>query len=373
MEILLTKQEKWNQVKKLLMEGKTYREIQSNTHVSPTFITKVKIAEFGENYLESENLKKNKLSKRTQAIDLLFKGQKPYEIIKELDIDVNEVKQAQADYLQLLNLDIFSRILRDNNSSNLLIEFNNLFRIFEELKINNLEKVQEIKRLVELYPDLKYKISSLNMDIQKLLNQEKNLQQDLTNIEYNISLADSAYNARENQIQNKKIIIENLQCLFDKMKSSEAYNNLEKIIESIIKDEYWYKTSVLPLIIISVLEVIRDDPRGKAMILDYYEDSFGSIHNNKSSIKTEIEDITNHIFDNYLHIIMDINEYSQKLHDNLWKIYPHYLLSKIIQMPYFDNLSNSQNSQKDNNNNNNQFSFNFGQGLKNSNSCIYIE
>ena len=103
-EIVLTNHEKWDLVKKLLMEGKTYREIQNIAHVSPNFTTKVKIAEFGGNTVENNNLKKNKLSKRTQAIDLFYKGKTPKEVLLELDIDVDEVKKAQKDYLQLLDL-----------------------------------------------------------------------------------------------------------------------------------------------------------------------------------------------------------------------------------------------------------------------------
>src|SRR5688572_3094899 len=102
-EKVLTNQEKWNLVKELLTEGKTFREIEKIVHVSPNFITKVKIAEFGQDSVcaENENIKKNKkLSKRTQAIDLFYKGKRPYEIINELDIGIDEVKEAQKDYLK---------------------------------------------------------------------------------------------------------------------------------------------------------------------------------------------------------------------------------------------------------------------------------
>ena len=40
-------------------------------------------------------------------------------------------------------------------------------------------------------------------------------------------------------------------------------NVIKKIIESTIKEESWYPTTVLPLMIISVLEVIKNDPMGK--------------------------------------------------------------------------------------------------------------
>ena len=58
-ENILTNQEKWNLVKKLLMEGKSFREIEKIAHVSPNFITKVKKVDFGQDsvYEENENTK----------------------------------------------------------------------------------------------------------------------------------------------------------------------------------------------------------------------------------------------------------------------------------------------------------------------------
>lgn len=381
-EKVLTNLEKSNFVKELLIEGKSFREIQRIVHVSPNFITKVKIAEFGENsvYSEKENFRKNKLSKRTQAIDLFYKGKKPYEIINELDISVDEVKKAQIDYLQLLELDNISEIVQDNKDSNLLNDFYDLFMICKELGIYTIEKVQEIKELIEIYPNLEDEISCLKKENHNLKNQKNDLERVLIDTNNRISLATAINEELEDQIKNKKIILQNLEIL-EKKKSSSVYNdNIEKIIEPIIKDESWYKTTVLPLMIVSVFEVIRNDPMGKFMILDYYNYNPESIDNHKNNSKENgIEDTINYIYNNYLPIIMDINEYSQKLHQNLHKIYPPYLFSMILKIPHFDNLSNNQNDQKENendknsNNNNNQFPFNFGQKLNNNNSYIYIE
>jgi hypothetical protein len=77
------------------------------------------------------------------------------------------------------------------------------------------------------------------------------------------------------------------------------------------------------------------------MVLDYHDNNSESNYNKKIS-KNGIEDTINHIYNNYLTIILDINGYSQKLHDNIYKIYPIYLFSKILKMAQFDN-SNSIN------------------------------
>lgn len=75
-EILLTNQEKWILVKNLLIEGKTFKEIQKVAHVSPNFITKVKRAEFGENCVDSdnENLKKINYPKELKPLICFIKA-----------------------------------------------------------------------------------------------------------------------------------------------------------------------------------------------------------------------------------------------------------------------------------------------------------
>src|SRR5215211_5272980 len=330
-EKILTNLEKWNLAKELLLKGKSYREIESIVHVAPNFITKVKKAEFGESSIDSENknLKKNKkLSARTQAINLFYKKETPKEVLSELDLSVDEVKKAQIDYLQLLDLDNISEIVQDNKNSNLLNDFYNLFLIFKELGIATIEKVQEIKELVEVYPNLQYEISCLKKECYILKNQKQNLELVLNDINYKISLANASYNKIEHKIQNKKIILQNLECLIDKMQSPEAYNNFKKIIEPIIKDESWYKTTILPLMVVSVFEVIRNDPMGKFMISDFYNNDSVSLYNTNSK-DTNIDERINYICNSYLPIIMNINKYSQLLHKNLLSIYSFYLFNII--------------------------------------------
>ena len=354
---ILNNKEKWNLVQELLVEGKTYREIESIVHVSPNFITKVKIAEFGQNSVENnEKLKKNKkISKRTQAIDLFYTDKTPKEVLVELDIGVDEVKKAKQDHLQLLNFDNLSQIIQPNNG-NLLKEFYNLFMIFKELGINTIGKVRAIKDMVETYPNLTYQISNLNKDIHNLKIKKENGEQVLNDIEYKISLANASHKEIKDQIQNDKIIIQNLECLISKMKSPEVFHKFKQIIDPIIKDEFWYKANVLPLLMISVFEVLRNDPMGKNMILDYYYNNPESIFSNKNSKGTDIENITNYIYYNYLTIIMDINEYSRKLHDNICIIYPIYLFSKVLKLPHFDNSNSVQDNLQDCEiNNHNQF------------------
>jgi len=374
-EKVLTNLEKWNFVKELLIQDNSFREIQRIVHISPNFITKVKRAEFGENTVDSdnENLKKNKkLSKTTQAIDLFYKGKTSREVLLELDISIDEVKKVQADYFQLLNLDDISKMVQNNKNSNFIKEFCDLFMVFKELGIDTIEKVKEIKDLVEDYPNLNYEISNLTKEIYNLKMQKKEQEQVLSDIKSQVSLANASYNEIENQIKNKKLIIQNLECLIDRMKSPEANNNFKKLIDPIIKDEFWYKTTILPVMIISVFEVIRNDPIGKNMVLEYYNNNPESLYNNKNknSKETDIEYTINYIYNNYLPIIMDINEYSQRFHDNLHRIYPSYLFSLILKMSHFDNLYDAQKSQKKYENNNTQFSFNFNKELNNNNSYI---
>ena len=131
---------------------------------------------------------------------------------------------------------------------------------------------------------------------------------------------------------------------------------LSQIHKSLIMHCSKFTIYVLPLLMISVFEVLRNDPMGKNMILDYYYNNPESIFSNKNSKETDIENITNYIYYNYLTIIMDINEYSRKLHDNICNIYPIYLFSKVLKLPHFDNSNSVQDDLQDCEiNNHNQF------------------
>jgi len=86
------------------------------------------------------------------------------------------------------------------------------------------------------------------------------------------------------------------------------------------------------------------------MISDFYNNDSVSLYNN--SKETNIEEVISYIYYNYLPIIMDINKYSQKLHENILQIYPP---SNIIITPLFLKFTNMKNNLKecDNKNNNN--------------------
>ena len=82
---------------------------------------------------------------------------------------------------------------------------------------------------------------------------------------------------------------------------------LSQIHRSLIVHCSNFTIYVLPLLMISVFEVLRNDPVGKNMILGYYYNNPESIFSNKNSEETDIENITNYIYYNYLTTIVDIN------------------------------------------------------------------
>ncbi|HEX5187114.1 MAG TPA: hypothetical protein VFV86_09515, partial [Nitrososphaeraceae archaeon] len=208
-----------------------------------------------------------------------------------------------------------------------------------------------IKELVESYPNLKKEISNQRKVIYNLKRQNQHYGQVRNEIEYKISTANSSLQTIEYEINNKKIILENL-VILEKKKSSCVYNDnfIKKIIESTVKQESWYQTTVLPLMIISFLEVIKNDPMGEAMMIDVYNINNPSIPNNVSNKKgIDIEKLS-YIYYRYLPIITDINNYSKLLHKNLLQIYSFYLFDilKMSPLKKIDNQENNQNySDKD--------------------------
>jgi len=124
--------------------------------------------------------------------------------------------------------------------------------------------------------------------------------------------------------------------------------------------------------IVSVFEVIRNDPMGNYMLLDFNNNNNPiPIYKNSENEENDIEETIHNICNRYLPIIMDINKYSQLLHKNLLQIYSLYLFNIIKKSP-LKKLDDKENNQKEYENNkhydNNKFYHNFVNELNNNDS-----
>jgi hypothetical protein len=116
---MLTK-EKEDLIRKLLREGRTYREITKIVHCSPNEITRVKRKIMGENTDDSINMKNKSVC--SQALDLFQKGVPLIQVIIILDIEPELGKKYQEIYLGLLKSEKIVSLLKDDKDVLLKID-----------------------------------------------------------------------------------------------------------------------------------------------------------------------------------------------------------------------------------------------------------
>jgi DNA-binding CsgD family transcriptional regulator len=91
------KEEKEKRVIELHKQGKTYREIAKEEHVSPGRISSIIKKSNGEEETKP-------VSKDTQARKLFSQGKTPLEVANELDLGVEEIERIYGDFWKLNGL-----------------------------------------------------------------------------------------------------------------------------------------------------------------------------------------------------------------------------------------------------------------------------
>lgn len=214
---ILDQKQKKDLVFKCLQDDYSYREIQKRVHVSPGFITKVKKELLGEDYVFTNQSKKN--SKNTEAIDLIQHGKKPMEIALKLNIDSNEVNKAYTDYFKLNNLEKFADLIKPENGEkfNLLQMVTNTFQqkgitdsdsiLVILTKIKNIENLQkEIKHYISLK-------SSFEQEIVRLQSAVDELKQEITLKRSFSKYFDKELKTKKSEIVKEKETLEQLKRL----------------------------------------------------------------------------------------------------------------------------------------------------------------
>lgn len=179
------KSEKEDLIRKLLNEGRTYREITQIAHSSPNEIARIRKKIAGENTETNVDMK-NK-SVRSQVFDLLQKGVPLIQIIIDLDIESELALKLQDEYLSLIKKEEIVCLLKDKNK---------------------LQVTLEIAQLLQENPHLLRKIKQ-SIDIQRVtwdLMAEKN------EVEEDLKVAKDLYMRYDSQLEDmrKQILKKNI-------------------------------------------------------------------------------------------------------------------------------------------------------------------
>ena len=307
----------------MLKEGYSTREIAKEVHMSFSNIGEIKRRMFGES---ASYKKKKKLSKVTQALVLLSKNKTPIEVTIELDLDPKDVEKIYLNYLGLNGLHQLVKIHQElRNHLSDLISF---YWSFREAGADN-KPIKEIldvaDRLVDFNLEIKNRqnerknldiqIKSKNIILQNLDNEIK-VANDILSTEY--SNLDSVHN----EISHCRIQLQNLKKLIKNIENEDKYKNLEKKVEDIVMKIIDDKLINLPVVLVAVLEALRNDSSKYEIIFNYL-DAFKNDNVNGEDLQSK----ENYAFVNNMNLLQEIDKIKKKL----LKVYCNKIISEVVK------------------------------------------
>jgi SMC interacting uncharacterized protein involved in chromosome segregation len=163
-----TKQEKEEMALYMLQEGKTYRQIAKECHLSFKDISKLIKGESGQ--LEDNGVKKvSSQVKENQAIKLFNEGKSPIEVAIETQLSTEDVLMFHQKYQQLRNLDMFNQAY--NQVKGNIVPYLQLFNLMNSLGMTP----EDVARQVNTLPQLQNTKLTLRNEINDLRSQKENL------------------------------------------------------------------------------------------------------------------------------------------------------------------------------------------------------
>jgi hypothetical protein len=187
--VVLNKQEKEMLVIRLHKEGKTIREIASETHLSFTdigsIIRKIDGRDKDDGSKDIKDIKTK--STDTKALFLFTNGKKPIDVAIELDLSAAEVQNMLEEFWALN--DLHELVFVYNEIKTFLPSFLKLFHCLKERRMLNEKHISNILKYAGTdLPQLTDRVQCLTNDVINLKGQKRNLMNKL--ILWNAQLSD---------------------------------------------------------------------------------------------------------------------------------------------------------------------------------------
>ena len=272
--------------------------------------------------------KKKKLSKTAQALELFSQGKSPIEVSIELDFEPKDVEKVYLNYLGLTGLTQLVRIYQELGKY--LPDFISFYCSFNEAGADN-KKIKEILDMANRLPDLNLEIKNRQNERKILEIQIEQKKQNLQAINNHIETANNILSIKysnieslRNEANHLRRQLQNLKKLIKDVENKDD-QNLEMIVEDMVMKILADKPVNLPLVLVAVLEALRNDP-SKYEIIFTYLDTFKN-----GNIKGEdLQSKENYAFFNSMSLLQEID----KIYKKLYKVYSNKIISNIIGAEY---------------------------------------
>ena len=212
-------------IKKLLEQHKTYREIMSIAHVSPTTIKKI------ENQIKQAKTPVTR-SKRIAAFEI-FDRQRPvgsniYQVVTELDISVQDVEEFQVEYLHLKRRDKLALMLGDEKLLGLIPLHREMLR-----RGKTIDDLEEGLRLSPSVAKLEARYQELGSHIRSAQNRIIQLDNDISSFKEKSNMLEKETEYLSELKESLKQELSNSQIAVDKIKSQNEYGSIEEIAKNV--------------------------------------------------------------------------------------------------------------------------------------------
>jgi hypothetical protein len=294
--MVLTRQEKENEILQLHNQGKTYKEIAEIVRVSPRDIKPVLLKaekerekELGVNFQEGDNCgtgdrKTQKAYAFSQAYRLFSEGKTPLDVAIELSLKEPEVTRYYRQYWKLSQMHSLNIVYEEIGDS--IIHIPKIHRKIKAAGMGVDQAINLIKNANNHLPSLEQKYHKLKKDVNLLESRKSVEYKTLNDLHGQIDASEKVLEwlkksceeeeAKLDHLESEEISLKRLVKCFKN--SNEEYLKIKRIVQNKIIDLLLDAKSILKLALYSLKESMKKDPQ-KYINLIYYDRSFSAGNN----------------------------------------------------------------------------------------------
>jgi transposase len=261
------KDEKEKRIIDLHEQGKTYREIAEEEHVSPGYISSVIRKSNGEEETKP-------VSKDTQARRLFSQGKTPLEVANEMDLSVEETERIKRDFWKLKGLyDIdaaYEEVIKSDIPS-----FLTFYRIIKENGMDEKDiskTLQYSGQLLFLDELVQRRVNTVKSSVDEnryLIAKNKELQNEIEQSKNIIQQSQSKIASLTDSIKIKSARLQTIEKDIGDSNDGEGYSKIWQVAEHGASSILNSKQDLLVAAVVAVLIALREDPKKSELITGF--------------------------------------------------------------------------------------------------------
>lgn len=250
-------------------EGRTYREITKEVHMSPGDISSIIKRHTGEP--EKGEQQQQEVTIHTKVFKLFEEGKSPVQVAIDLNLPSTEVTRLQSEYRRLIGLQELNQLQEEIGLD--IFEFSRTYKFTKSHGYTPRQLIDAADHLDEL-PLLRSEREQLVQESQYLETQKQNKTIKLEQVERSIVTAQQNLDSVNTSIRAKKEELELLnrrkqqvQMVIASIITSAGYQNIERIADSSVRSVLNQNQVVLTTACRAIFQALKEEPRDQLEFL----------------------------------------------------------------------------------------------------------